>query len=60
MADARRIGVPLDFSPGSKYALQWGLQNIAKEGDAVVCIVVNKKVNEIGDMHLWQDTGSRK
>lgn len=48
----------MDFSPGSKYALQWAVKNIVKEGDELILVIVNKKVIEMGEMHLWEDTGS--
>lgn len=55
---ARQVGIAMDFSAGSKYALQWALKNIVKEGDHLILVIVNKKLNEMGEMHLWEDTGS--
>lgn len=55
----RRIGFAMDFSAGSKHALKWALHNMAKEGDHLILVVVNKtKINEVGEMHLWEDNGS--
>lgn len=53
-----RIGVALDFSAGSKYALEWALKNIVKEGDFLVCIIVNQRMKMVGEMRLWEDYGS--
>ncbi|MCO5560327.1 hypothetical protein L7F22_013939 [Adiantum nelumboides] len=55
---SRRIGVALDFSAGSKYALEWALKNIAKEGDHLICIIVNQRMKMVGEMRLWADYGS--
>lgn len=55
----RYVGIAMDFSSGSKYALQWALKNIVKERDHLILVVVNKKsMNEMGEMQLWEDTGS--
>ncbi|KAH7414834.1 hypothetical protein KP509_14G013200 [Ceratopteris richardii] len=57
--ECRRIGFALDFSAGSQYALKWALENMVKEGDHLIAVIVNKtKINEVGEMHLWEDTGS--
>ncbi|MCO5575455.1 hypothetical protein L7F22_029256 [Adiantum nelumboides] len=49
----------MDFSAGSKYALKWAVENMVKEGDHLILVIVNKsKINEVGEMHLWEDTGS--
>ncbi|MCO5613532.1 hypothetical protein L7F22_067809 [Adiantum nelumboides] len=55
---SRRIGVALDFSAGSKYALEWALKNIVKEGDHLICILVNQRMKMVGEMHLLADYGS--
>lgn len=52
------MGIAMDFSAGSKYALAWALKNIVKDGDHLIFVVVNKKLLEMGEMHLWEDTGS--
>lgn len=55
----RRIGFATDFSAGSSYALKWAVKNLVREGDYVILVVVNKStMNEVGEMHLWEDTGS--
>eukprot|EP00250_Pteridium_aquilinum_P005985 c15986_g2_i2 orf=137-634(+) len=43
---------------GSKYALEWALKNIVKEGDHLICIIVNKKIKVVGEIRLWEDCGS--
>ncbi|KAH7314495.1 hypothetical protein KP509_21G005300 [Ceratopteris richardii] len=55
---SRRIGVALDFSAGSKYALEWALKHVAKEGDHLICIVVNQRTSPHREMRMWEDGGS--
>lgn len=60
MASARRVGVAVDFSSCSIKALQWTVDNVVKEGDHLVLIVVRHDSNyEHGEMQLWKTTGSR-
>lgn len=61
MNGERYIGVALDFSPSSRYALQWTVSNILRENDHLIVIVVNKEpMLESGRSALWQATGTRK
>jgi hypothetical protein len=61
MDGQRYIGVALDYSKSSVYALQWTVENILREGDQLIVIVVNKDmVLEGGQGHLWEKSGSRK
>lgn len=61
MNGERYIGVALDYSKSSIYSLQWTVQNILREGDQLIVIVVNKDmVLEGGQGHLWEQSGSRK
>ncbi|KAJ7299833.1 hypothetical protein O6H91_21G065400 [Diphasiastrum complanatum] len=54
----RRVGVAMDFSPSSKYALNWAIDNIAREGDSLFVVMVARKNPEVEDAHLWMDSGS--
>ncbi|XP_047179259.1 universal stress protein PHOS34-like [Vigna umbellata] len=59
MTSARRVGVAVDFSSCSIKALQWTVDNVVKEGDHLVLIVVRHASNyEHGEMQLWETTGS--
>ncbi|KAG6555049.1 hypothetical protein Mapa_003082 [Marchantia paleacea] len=55
----RSLGVCVDYSPGSFFALKWTMENVAKEGDTVFIIVVNKKnVLDETKLSLWGESGS--
>ncbi|KAK7332695.1 hypothetical protein VNO80_29450 [Phaseolus coccineus] len=59
MTGARRLGVAVDFSSCSIKALQWTVDNMVKEGDHLIIIVVRQPANyEHGEMQLWETTGS--
>ncbi|CAI8590237.1 unnamed protein product [Vicia faba] len=58
METTRKLGVAMDFSPCSTKALQWMVDNIAKEGDTIFLIVINPEEYEQGEMQLWAVTGS--
>ncbi|KAG6398631.1 hypothetical protein SASPL_140098 [Salvia splendens] len=54
-----RIGVAVDFSPCSKKALKWAVDNVARSGDHLILISVSPEGNyEEGEMQLWEATGS--
>ncbi|KAH6557066.1 hypothetical protein KP509_1Z137100 [Ceratopteris richardii] len=53
-----RIGVALDFSPGSKYAVEWALKHIVKEGHYLFCVIVSRRTRMEGETHRWGDYGS--
>lgn len=60
MADSRRVGVAVDFSPCSKKALKWAVDNIVRSGDHLILLTVRPEGNyEEGEMQLWEATGSR-
>lgn len=60
MADTRRVGVAVDFSPCSKKALKWAVDNIVRSGDHLILLTVRPEGNyEEGEMQLWEATGSR-
>ncbi|BBN15089.1 hypothetical protein MPTK1_6g16930 [Marchantia polymorpha subsp. ruderalis] len=55
----RHIGVALDFSPSSNYALKWALDNLVRDGDTLFLILVNKNTDlEESKIHLWGVSGS--
>lgn len=61
MNGERYIGVALDYSPSSKYALKWTIDNILRPNDHLIVVVVNKDFHlEGGTAVLWEKTGSRK
>ena len=56
----RNIGLALDYSDSSKYALKWTMDNILKAGDHLILIVVNKDFQDDSQFHLWERSGSRE
>ncbi|GLJ06712.1 hypothetical protein SUGI_0045950 [Cryptomeria japonica] len=53
----RHVGVGMDFSAGSEYALNWALSNLARHGDTVFLINVNSDV-DYGEGALWMEEGA--
>ncbi|GAB4843018.1 hypothetical protein Ancab_012995 [Ancistrocladus abbreviatus] len=59
MATERRVGVAVDFSPCSRKALSWALDNIIRKGDHLIMVTVRPEAHyESGEMQLWETTGS--
>ncbi|KAK7329554.1 hypothetical protein VNO77_23724 [Canavalia gladiata] len=59
MAGGKRLGVAIDFSPCSIKALKWALDNVVKQGDHLILVVIRPdEYNERGEMLLWETTGS--
>ncbi|KAG6554641.1 hypothetical protein Mapa_003659 [Marchantia paleacea] len=58
MAPERVVGVALDYSVPSKYALTWALNNIVREGDHVLLLIVQKFEQEDGLSNLWEESGA--
>ncbi|KAL0368172.1 UNVERIFIED_CONTAM: hypothetical protein Scaly_1036100 [Sesamum calycinum] len=40
MGDCRRVGVAVDFSPCSRKALKWAVDNISRSGDHLILVTV--------------------
>jgi len=60
MPGDRSIGIAVDYSPSSKSALKWALDNLADKGDRIVVIHINQnKEPESGQSQLWDKAGSR-
>lgn len=60
MAADRRVGVAVDFSPCSKAALRWAVENLVKNGDHLIVVNVQKEGHyDAGVTQLWETTGSR-
>ena len=61
MNGERYVGVALDYSPGSRYALKWTIDNVLRENDHLIILVVNKdSILEGGQAALWESSGTRK
>lgn len=57
----RRVGVAVDFSPCSKEALRWAVDNVVRDGDHLILVTVQKEGQyEGGETQLWEATGSRE
>ncbi|KAG0589180.1 hypothetical protein KC19_1G001700 [Ceratodon purpureus] len=55
----RKIGLALDYSASSKYALKWAVDNILREGDQLVVLVVHKEFSpDDGQYQLFGKYGS--
>lgn len=59
MGKDRNIGIAMDFSKGSKLALNWAINNLVDSGDTLYVIHVKpSQGNETRNL-LWATTGSR-
>ncbi|XP_074578027.1 universal stress protein PHOS32-like [Curcuma longa] len=55
----RRVGVAVDFSPCSKAALRWAVENLVRNGDHLIVVNVQKEGHyQEGVTQLWEATGS--
>lgn len=61
MSPDRKIGVALDYSAGSKYALKWAVENLLHAGDQLIVLVVHKEHTPNDNHHqLFGRYGSRE
>ncbi|KAB1225933.1 Universal stress protein A-like protein [Morella rubra] len=58
MAKDRKIGVALDFSRGSKLALEWAVGNLLYSGDTLYVIHVSPPQGGESRHLLWSNSGS--
>ncbi|XP_010276270.1 PREDICTED: universal stress protein PHOS34 [Nelumbo nucifera] len=58
MAKARTIGIGMDYSPSSKTALKWAVDNLVENGDKLVVIHVQSPKSDPAQKKLWEETGS--
>lgn len=59
MAKARIVGVAMDFSPTSKLALRWAVDNLINKGDQIIMINVQPPNADHTRKELFENTGSR-
>ncbi|XP_043724391.1 universal stress protein PHOS32-like [Telopea speciosissima] len=59
MEGERRVGVAIDFSPCSKQALRWAVENIVRDGDYLILVNVQPGGYYEGtEIQLWEASGS--
>ncbi|XP_059640357.1 universal stress protein PHOS34-like [Cornus florida] len=59
MGEARTVGIGMDYSPTSKSALRWAIENLIDAGDHIITIhVQSPKSNPTNKKQLFADTGS--
>ncbi|XP_078180241.1 universal stress protein PHOS32-like [Carex rostrata] len=58
MSEHRTIGIGMDYSPSSKTALKWAVENIARAGDHIVLIHTQPHESHSAQKQLWEEEGS--
>ncbi|CAA2998077.1 universal stress A [Olea europaea subsp. europaea] len=58
MMKARSVGIGMDYSPTSKSALNWAINNLIDEGDQIVVVHVVSPKADPTNKQLFEDTGS--
>ncbi|KAL5207477.1 hypothetical protein ABZP36_031912 [Zizania latifolia] len=58
-AEKRTIGLGMDYSPSSKAAARWAVDNLVKAGDRIILIHVLPKGADASHKELWKSTGTR-
>jgi nucleotide-binding universal stress UspA family protein len=59
MAKAHIVGVAMDFSPTSKLALRWAVDNLIDKNDQIIIINVQPPSADHTRKELFENTGSR-
>uniref|UniRef100_A0A0E0CS42 UspA domain-containing protein n=1 Tax=Oryza meridionalis TaxID=40149 RepID=A0A0E0CS42_9ORYZ len=57
-AEKRTIGLGMDYSPSSKAAAKWAVDNLVKAGDRIILVHVLPKGADASHKELWKSTGS--
>ncbi|MED6163320.1 hypothetical protein PIB30_078743 [Stylosanthes scabra] len=57
-ASSRTVGIAMDFSPTSKLALKWAVDNLVDKHDRIILINVQPPQADHTRKDLFQDTGS--
>ncbi|KAF7816303.1 Universal stress protein A-like protein [Senna tora] len=58
MPKIRTVGIAMDFSPTSKLALRWAVDNLINDGDRIILINVQPPTSDHTRKELFEDTGS--
>ncbi|KAJ6796751.1 universal stress protein PHOS32 [Iris pallida] len=58
MGRNRTVGIGMDYSPMSKSAVRWAIDNLVEEGDRIVLIHVQSSKSDHPQKKLWEATGS--
>ncbi|WJX58656.1 hypothetical protein P8452_44088 [Trifolium repens] len=58
MAKAHIVGVAMDFSPTSKLALRWAVDNLIDKNDQIIIISVQPPSSDHTRKELFENTGS--
>uniref|UniRef100_A0A5B7BXP0 Putative universal stress protein A-like protein n=1 Tax=Davidia involucrata TaxID=16924 RepID=A0A5B7BXP0_DAVIN len=58
MEKARTVGIGMDYSPSSKSALRWAIDNLIDAGDRIIIIHVQSPKSDRTNKQLFADTGS--
>lgn len=59
MEKVHRVGVAMDFSPTSKLALKWAVDNLINKNDQIIIINVQPPSADHTRKELFEATGSR-
>ncbi|PSS30076.1 Universal stress protein [Actinidia chinensis var. chinensis] len=58
MGKARTIGIGMDYTPTSKSALRWTIDNLIESGDLIIIIHVRSPKSDPTNRKLFENTGS--
>ncbi|XP_072958272.1 universal stress protein PHOS32-like [Typha angustifolia] len=57
MGGERTVGIGMDYSPTSKLAVQWAVDNLVRSDDLIILIHVHSSKGEHTMKNLWESTG---